>query len=799
MRPKSHFTSAISFIAILLLCWYAFHSQTPSAEVEDNVPLEEWSTQRALNHVKALSQEPHYVGSPGHAKAREYIITQLESLGLSVETQRGFTLDEFGNLAEPINILARIEGTDPDARAVVLSTHYDSDPHSSLGASDAASGVATIIEGVRTFLHSGKKPKNDVIVLITDSEELGLNGASLFVNEHPWADDVAIVLNFESRGSGGPSYMLVETNGGNQKIIEAFSDAGVDYPVANSLAYSIYKMLPNSTDLTVFRVDKDINGLNFAFIGDHFDYHTQLDNYERLDRNSLAHQGSYLMPQLKFFANDARKGDYKTEKGNDLVYFPLPGLDLVSFPFSWLPIMIIVGGIGLLILIVLGVKKSRIKIKDVFIGFVPFLISLILSYLLITYGFQVVAGDVFYVDKGSVFPYNGYWWVAAASALALAICFALYHLIYHRDRIASHSVAPLFFLWLIALLICFPVGDGGLIPGIFLPGAGFFLVPFFMGLILVWLNIYQKRPSYILTVLLAIPTIFIFVPFIKAFPVALGMSILFLAGILTVLVFGLMMPIFGHYRKKGLLAIICLLVAGGFIVTAFAKAEFSKSQPQSTSLLYIADLDAKTAKWASYDAFLTNWTREKLGDAPEDAQVLGKNVADSKYRSRIRHTAPADFIAMDSLNIQVLSDTLLNQNRRVKLSISSNSKVNRYEVFADTTYQFTELIANEKPAPIDEETGLVYPYRRGNRLISYYVNENKPLELEMSFSSDQEPELMIYAASFDLLENKDLNVSSRPENQIPMPFVLNDAVIRKKSVTLNQVDMSESPSIEEND
>ena len=77
--------------------------------------------------------------------------------------------------------------------------------------------------------------------------------------------------------------MLIETNRGNAKMVDEFTAAQPKYPVANSLAYSIYKMLPNNTDLTVFREDADIEGFNFAFIDDHFDYYF-LNNYERLTK-----------------------------------------------------------------------------------------------------------------------------------------------------------------------------------------------------------------------------------------------------------------------------------------------------------------------------------------------------------------------------------------------------------------------------------------------------------------------------------------------------------------------------------
>lgn len=33
-----------------------------------------------------------------------------------------------------------------------------------------------------------------------------------------------------------------------------------------------------------------IRDFNFAFIEDHFDYHTAQDSYERLDRETLLHQ-----------------------------------------------------------------------------------------------------------------------------------------------------------------------------------------------------------------------------------------------------------------------------------------------------------------------------------------------------------------------------------------------------------------------------------------------------------------------------------------------------------------------------
>jgi hypothetical protein len=65
--------------------------------------------------------------------------------------------------------------------------------------------------------------------------------------------------------------MLMETNGNGGLLKNLLQQTLLS--VSNSLMYSIYKMLPNDTDLTVFREQKNIQGYNFAFIDDHYNYH----------------------------------------------------------------------------------------------------------------------------------------------------------------------------------------------------------------------------------------------------------------------------------------------------------------------------------------------------------------------------------------------------------------------------------------------------------------------------------------------------------------------------------------------
>jgi acetylornithine deacetylase/succinyl-diaminopimelate desuccinylase-like protein len=159
----------------------------PSASINEKSNETAFSTNNALIQLKEITKKPHFVGTDEHEKVKNYLKLQLEKLGLKVEIQEHVAVNnKWRAAAKTKNIITKIKGTQ-NGKALLLLSHYDSNPHSALGASDDGSGVVTILEGVRAFLASGKKPKNDIIICFSDAEELGLLGASAFVNHHPWA------------------------------------------------------------------------------------------------------------------------------------------------------------------------------------------------------------------------------------------------------------------------------------------------------------------------------------------------------------------------------------------------------------------------------------------------------------------------------------------------------------------------------------------------------------------------------------------------------------------------------------
>ena len=160
-------TTVLTLLLLVLAIYWSFKALMPQYNPDISAPETSFATDRAMAHVKNISKEPHGVGFPGHSKVRSYIIAELEKFGLTTSVQEGYTAGDWANLSKATNILARIEGKEK-GKALLLLSHYDSSPHSSFGVSDAGSGVATILEGLRAFLANGKQPKNDIIILNFD-------------------------------------------------------------------------------------------------------------------------------------------------------------------------------------------------------------------------------------------------------------------------------------------------------------------------------------------------------------------------------------------------------------------------------------------------------------------------------------------------------------------------------------------------------------------------------------------------------------------------------------------------------
>ena len=318
-------------LALLVAVW-AVH---PPAPLPSDAPADRFSAERAMQDVQMIARAPHVTGSAENALVRRYLLQRMAGLGMVVDPHL-FALSPKsaaklrrrvpGSTAtEGENLIGLLPGRDPRKPAVLLMAHHDTVPGSP-GAADDSAGVAASLEIVRALSQAPRE--RDVIVLFTDAEELGLDGARAFFSEHPLTRRIGVIINLETRGGGGRAAMF-ETGPGNGGMIDVFSGA-VARPSGNSLGVLVYKNMPNDTDYSEAR-DRGIPGFNFAFTGRPALYHSPMSRPDRIDPGSIQDMGAQALGLARALA----ASETLPAKAPDAAFGDVLGLFTIAYP-AWL-------------------------------------------------------------------------------------------------------------------------------------------------------------------------------------------------------------------------------------------------------------------------------------------------------------------------------------------------------------------------------------------------------------------------------------------------------------------------------
>ena len=291
-----------------------------------------------------------------------------------------------------------------------------------------------------------------------------------------------------------------------------------------------------------------------------------------------------------------------------------------------------------------------------------------------------------------------------------------------------------------------------------------------------------QKANWVLNLVLAIPALIILVPFIVMFPIGLGLKMLAGSAVLVALVFSLLMPVFGYYQKKANWAMAMLLIAASFFIKAHLGSHYEEGKAKPNSLVYIFDNDTQKALWVTYDENLDTWTKNFLGQNPGDAKSLEPYNLFSKYNSKFTYSVPAPSKDLEGPTIRFLRDSIIGNQRYLTIKITPNRKVNRYDIFAHENLTFHNLRTNG--VKHINQKGSAFK-RNGRKLLSYYVTDNEPLEMQFSVDSKAVLDMELMEASFDLLSNKMFSIPKRENWMMPTPFVLNDAVVLKQKIKSN--------------
>ena len=256
---------------------------------------------RLLRRLEVLahdSMEGRRAGTPGSARARRFLLAEMERIGLTPYGEgyeRPFRFSEGSRAASGVNLVGYVRGSAAPDRALVVTAHYD---HEGVrvgapgrdsvynGADDNASGVAALLEAAEYF--RANPPRATVIFALLDAEESGLEGAKAFLAAPPVAPGSMIAnvnLDMVSQSERGELYLAGTSHYPRLRgILEPVVAAA---PVRVLFGHD--RPVPSAADDWTQQSDHGVfhaRGIPFVYLGveDHAYYHTPEDEAERVTR-----------------------------------------------------------------------------------------------------------------------------------------------------------------------------------------------------------------------------------------------------------------------------------------------------------------------------------------------------------------------------------------------------------------------------------------------------------------------------------------------------------------------------------
>lgn len=585
---------------ILVLCLLGGNIYLTMALISSPAPLPvdasptDFSAGRAMQDLEVISREPHPSGSSqAHADVLDYLLSEIRTLGLEPQVQRtiGTRVMQPGYMISGSveNILVRLPGTDRDG-AILLLAHYDSSPESP-GALDNGTGTVMLLEILRA-LQAGPPLRQDVIFFFTDGEERGSLGVYAFISEHPWFDEVELVINLETFVNGPPTILAISPENG--AWVEALA-SGLPRPAFVSIPYHLFGK--SSTDAAPF-LETGIPAVDIEAPSFTTDYHSNLDKVGVVKPGVQQHAGAQVLALVRTLGN---RPDLEM-RAPDENYFPVLGM-LVHYPNTWAFPFAIAGGICFLATLFYGFRKKALTWSGLGSGFLAVLLCLV---------FSVGISTLLWKGIQTLHPEYGYTWnrvhvsddiLYALGFFILAFAVATASIALARKKVTALNLAAG------ALVIWVPLA---LIGAILVPAISFLCTWVLLSgslALLLALTIRSKKNALIWQVLgflaSAILATFLWVPMIYIALVSSGFLRPWIMFAEAALWLAAMLPALDWINslKRWLLPASASLIALAFLLTGHFLVGKETPPPMVNPIGYWLDANDGEAYWVAWSDF----------------------------------------------------------------------------------------------------------------------------------------------------------------------------------------------------
>ena len=740
----------LSFVFISVVAIAALSYLVLPAVVPASAPATDFSAERAIEHLKVIAREPHPTGSIANARVRDYLVEQLKQEGLEPQIQRTGVASLMEDFPGPYgagtveNILARLKGSNSTG-VVLLMAHYDSVAPAP-GATDDGSGVVTLLETVRA-LSSGNPPRNDVVIVFTDGEELGTVGVQGFVDEHPWAKEISVALNLDAGGSCGPA-SISETKHLHEWLVREIARA-VPHPLTASL-----DLFPRYAGLDSTALDSAIPTLEGGYNGCITAYHTRMDNLKNLDPRSLQGEGNYALAVVRDLANLDLK---RTRVEHRLVYFAFFGR-LIIYPMTWvLPLMIITLALFIAVLL-LAFRRGRLSGRGLGLSLLLWPAAVVTASGAVAFLWWVLQA-LHLVNSSFESAYNAQTYALGFVTLTIAATSSLY-VTFRRKASATELTTGAFLLCMALLVLTY----------FFAPGTSFLLMwPLFFALLPLGLGFVLDRPDSkvlkIAQLICAAVSVFLFTLLIGYFVIGLGpglMETMVYLSIFTVVLLALLAPqlevITAH--RNWLLPGACAVLSLSFISFGALHSGYDALHPRPDSIAYWLNADTGKGSWISLDERPDGWTSQFLtgGIKRDKIDIFVTPGGESVLKT------DASPLKLPAPEIVTLDDSVSGNKRILRLRLTSLRHADVLWVALEKVTVLRATIGGKKlPSKMVEPN---------DRLWGFYYAIPPPdgIELDIAVGLADAPRLTLTDQTNGLPDIPGLHIKPRTEDQMPLHY-----------------------------